>query len=217
MHSIFFNPPIEQFALGHQFSEIYKDRIYERFLPVDKSNTVCLDVGANIGITAYYFSQYFEKVVSLEPAQEHFALLSNMLSFNNIDNVTAINKALFFKEGEFNFYHPTNKTSYSLHTAVSQGPQVSPPEKVTTITLEKLFEEQKIDHVDLMKLDVEGSEFEILGSTDFKNVSDKIKTILVERHSWSGRNPSQLEDTLRMRGYKIEKLPHDADLLIATK
>ena len=217
IQGLFWNDDINAYYPGHQFGEVYKDRNYDPYLPTNKKNTVCVDIGANIGVTSYFFSHYFEKVISLEPSKEHFECLSKMIQFNKLENVTPIRKALYMKEGEFDFYHPTNKTAFTLHTAVTGGPQLSPPEKVETITLTKLFEENKIDHVDLLKMDVEGSEFEILGGSDFKEVSDKISTIFIERHDWAGREPKQLEDTLKMRGFTVTKVAGQADLLVATK
>ena len=90
-------------------------------------------------------------------------------------------------------------------------------EKVEAITLEKLFEENKIDHVNLMKLDVEGSETEILSHPTFKNVANKIDTLLIERHGWSGRHPNQLNEALKNAGFTIEQIPNSADLLVAKR
>ena len=216
IQGLFWNDDITPYHLGHQFGEVYKDRDYDRFMPKKKEGTLCIDIGANIGVTSYFFSHYFERVISLEPFTEHFNCLTQMLEFNKINNVTPINKALYFKEGEFDFGGPdSNKTMTSLHTATWE--QGKPKQKTQTITLSKLFEENNVDHVDFMKMDIEGSEFEVLGSSDFGSVADKIGTLFVERHGWAGREPRQLEDSLKIRGFKVEKVPGEADLLVATK
>lgn len=215
MNGLFFQGSIEENALAHQLKEVYLDQVYKPYLPVKKEGSLCLDIGMNVGVTAHFFSRFFDRVVGLEPAQEHFEALSRMLMFNKIDNVTAIRKALYIKEGKYPFFHPSNKTSNSLHGAVEREGNV-PPEEVETITLKTLFKENDIKHVNLMKLDVEGSETEIVSHSDFKELAPQIDTILVEYHDWSGRNINQLPEALRLAGFKVTQIPHDAYLFVGT-
>jgi FkbM family methyltransferase len=215
MNGIFFEGTPEENFLGHIMSEVYKEQVYAPFL-VGKSNLTILDIGANIGITALYFSQFASKVFSLEPSTQHFNCLKHMLEFNKITNVVPIQKALFMKNSKLPFGGPANnKTMRSLH--MSTWKDGKPEEEVETITLDSLFEENKIEHVDLMKLDVEGSEIEIISSEGFRKVADKIDKIVMENHSWNGRNPEQVKGVLDMRGFNVETLPTDASILVATK
>ena len=215
MKALFFNEPLEKNFIGHIMAEVYKDRVYAPFLEGKKDLTI-LDIGANVGITSYYFSQFAKQVYSLEPSEEHFVVLDTMLKFNKIENVTPINKALYIKEGEFDFGGPDNNfTMRSLHSANWQEGKSS--EKVKATTLPKLFEEYKIEHVDFMKLDVEGSETEIISSSSFKEVASKIDTIVCETHSWSGRNENQIVDAFRFNGFKVDRIPNDASLLVAQR
>ena len=214
LHAIFFETPIENNYLGHIFSEIYKDRVYAPFLEGKKDLTI-IDIGANIGDTSYYFSQFAKHVYSPEPSLEHFGTMTMMLEHNKIKNIRPINKAIWLKSGKLPFYHNQNRTMYSLHQSVNDNS--SPPEMVECISFTDLFKENKIEHVDFMKLDVEGSEYEVLAGTDFKAVADKIDKIVIERHRWANRNPNQLVDTLRMRGFNVNQIPSDADLLLASK
>lgn len=214
MHGIFFDPPIENNYLGHIFAEVYKDRVYAPFLE-GKKDLVILDIGANIGVTAYYFSQFAKKVISVEPSKEHFEKLTQMIKFNGLSNVTAINKALFTDNSKHTFYHNNNRTMYSLNSSV-RDPNL-PTEEVDSISLDKLIESNNLDRVDFMKLDVEGSEAEILGSEGFKNCSKKIDTILVEVHAWNGRHPNQILESLKASGFTVQKIDNDATLILAKR
>ena len=193
-------------------AEVYRDRVYAPYLEGKKDLTI-LDIGANLGITAYYFSQ-FGKVYALEPSLEHFDIFTRMIKFNKLTNILPIKKAIYIKSGEFPLFNNPNKTMRSLHQAVSDGTQ---PEMVECITIQGLLDENKIDKVDFMKLDVEGSEVEILSSTPFKAVANKINTIVVERHAWNGRHENQLVEALRSVGYQVEQIPNQADLLVAKR
>ena len=220
-HALFFNPPLEEHFLGHQMSEIYKDRIYNPFLFGKKDLTI-IDVGSNIGLTSYYFSQ-FGTVYALEPSTESYDLALQMLAYNGITNVHMIKKALYIEKGKFPLFDPTgkydNRTMRSLHSSMDGGKVA--PEMVDTITLTDLFSENDIKHVDLFKMDVEGSEYEIFGHTTFAEVADKIDVIVGETHAWAGRNPNQIRESLKSNGFSFEWQPRkdggEPEMFIAKK
>lgn len=216
LNALFFYGTIEQNWLGHQMAEIFKDRVYQPFLPLEKKGTLCLDIGGNIGLTSIYFSRYFERVITLEPSSQHFpALQKNMMS-NTITNVTPLKKAIYIKNGKFPFGGPKdNKTMRSLHMATWQNGKSD--EEVETVTFEKLFEDEKITHVDLLKIDIEGSETEVFSSPSFSKVANKIECIVGETHQWTGRHPNQLRDALKNNGFTLSIIPNDAALFVARR
>lgn len=196
-------------------AEVYKDRVYAPLLEGKKDLTI-IDVGANLGLTSYYFSQFAKQVYSLEPSLEHFDVMTTMLKYNKITNVMPINKALYFKEGVFDFGGPDgNGTMRSLHSATWQDHK--PSETVSATTLPVLFKDFNIEKVDFMKTDIEGSEVELFSSSSFREVADKIDLIVVEVHEWSGRNPNQLLDAFKMNNFTVESIPNDATLLVASR
>jgi len=214
MNGFFFEGKAEDNYIGHILAEIYKDRVYASILEGRKDLTI-VDVGANIGLATYYFSQFASRVISLEPSKEHFGCLLKMLDFNQIKNVTPLNMALYMNDGTFELGHNVNKTMYSLHLSVKD--QTLPSEQVPAVTLSTLFRDQNIEHVNFMKLDVEGSEYEILGHSSFSEVADKIDSMLIEAHSWAGRHPNQLKESLKNRGFVVEQILNDASLFYAHK
>jgi len=212
--AIFFEGKLEDNYLGHQIKEIYFDKIYEPYL-ADKKNLTIVDIGANIGMTSYYFSQFANKVYAIEPSLEHYTTLTNMLTFNKIENVKPIKRAIYIKSGQFPFFHNKNKTMRSLHMAVDDKSEEA--ETVDCITLEELINQEKIEHIDLLKVDIEGSEVEVFSHTSFKNIANKIDTIVTERHSWNQRNPQQLIDAFKNAGFQVEIIPNQADLIVAKR
>jgi hypothetical protein len=117
MKAIFFNEPAEENYLGHQFGEIYREGVYQPFL-VGRKDLTILDIGGNIGVTTFYFSHYAKKIVTVEPSKEHFEVLKKMVEFNELKNVSLVNKAIFMQTGKFPLFHNKNKTMFSLHSAV---------------------------------------------------------------------------------------------------
>lgn len=216
LRAIFFYGTLEDNWIGHQMVDIYHDGLYRTFLPLMKEGTLALDIGANIGLVSMHLSHYFERVISLEPSLEHFDALNRNLQVNKITNVKPIRKAIYIKNGEFPFGGPgDNRTMRSLHMAV--WPEGKNSEVVEAITFDKLFEDEKIVHVNFLKLDVEGSETEILSSEGFKKVASKIDVILGETHKWSGRHPNQVKDALKMNGFEISGVTHDPEVFVARR
>lgn len=219
INGLFFYPPLEQNFWGHILEEVYKTGLFEPFNQHKKPGSVVIDLGANVGLTAHYFSSRFEKVYAIEPAQEHMEVLKYMVDFNKIDNIYPFQFALsMLDKPKEKFYHYNNKTMNSLYGNI-QGPNLSitGTEDVELKRLDTFIKEQKIEHVDLLKVDVEGVEFEILCGDSFANVADKIDNVVVEIHAYSQRNPNQIIDALKNCGYEVRQIPHDAILLQATK
>ena len=215
-NAFFWTGELDRNFFGHITEELYKSRIYDPYLPTRKEGTVALDIGANLGLVTEFFSRHFEKVISLEPSSEHFGNFCSMVDFNKLTNVTPVQKALFTENGKFGFGGPTNnKTMRSLHMATWQDGK--PEEDVQTITLEKLFEEYKIEHVDLLKCDCEGSEYELFGHSSFRKVANKIDTIIVEVHQWANRHPNQIKEAFKNNGFTVEQIQNDASLLVAKR
>ena len=69
----------------------------------------------------------------------------------------------------------------------------------------------------ILKLDIEGSEVELLSSEGFSIVAPKINIIIGEIHSWNGRNPNQIKDALKTNGFNLETVPNDANIFVAKK
>lgn len=220
-NGLFFIPPLEDNFWGHIFEEVYKTHLFDSVLPKAKEGTVAIDVGANVGIVSHYFSSKFEKVYSIEPSTRHYDVLKYMLDYNEIKNVFPQKFALSAKDGESDFYLYSNRTMDSLYGNIAVNNQTglvqTGTEKVTLKRIDTFMEEQKIEHVDLLKLDCEGVEFEILGGEGFAKIAPKIDTLVAEVHSFSGRNPNQLIDSLKINGFQVQVVPHDATLIVARR
>lgn len=214
MKGIFFED-FKNSYIPNILKEVYLDQAYAPILHGRKDLTI-VDVGANIGLTSFYFYDYASKIYSLEPAQQHFNVMKHMITFNKMDDrIIPIKKALSHENGKATFYHNENVTMFSLNGAVNSQPDKA--EEVETITFDKLFEEQDITHVDMLKLDTEGAEHEIIGSKGFDLVADKIDVVIGEHHAWSGKNPDQFRTAFIDRGFNFQWIPNEAQLFIAKR
>ncbi len=208
-------------AIGHIIAEIWKEYIYYPFLNGKKDLTM-IDAGANAGFFSLYASEHAKTIYAIEPASEHIEVLKQMIAFNKLEDIVKpFQFALSIKDGKDYLTHYSNTTMYSLYNNLTEGnstPLTKTGNEPTVLKrLDTFFKEEKIEHVDFLKLDVEGVEYEILGSDSFTKVSDKIDQLIVEVHAYSGRNPSQIVDALKLRGYEVLQIPNDALLFVATK
>ena len=206
-------------SIGHIIAEIYRECIYHNFLN-GKKNLTIIDAGANVGFTAFYFSEYAKVVHAIEPAKEHMEVLKKMIEFNGLqDIVKPHNFALSIKDDVGELTHYSNTTMYSLYPNIKGDSRLSVTgkEPIALKRIDTFFKEQNIEHCDFLKLDVEGVEYEILGSDSFSNVAQKIDQMVVEVHNYSDRNPSQIVDALRLRGFEVKSIPNEAMLFYAKR
>ncbi len=200
MQAIFFND-IQESYTPTMLQEIYLDKIYEPILGHLKGSSV-LDLGANIGLFTLYASKLAKKVYAVEPAEEHFECLEKMLSFNKLmDKVVPIKKAVSSKNGKARLFHNPNITSHSLMAKMGRD-----SEEVEIITLDKLFKDYKIEHIGMMKIDIEGEEMKLLASDGFDRIKNKVDAIAGEFHAWTDITPSQFRACLTDKGFKFQWL-----------
>lgn len=214
MQGIFWSGDIQDNYIGHICAEIFKDRIYRPFLS-DRKDLTILDLGAHVGIFSLYAQKYAKIIYAVEPSIEHFQILDFMVGFNKFKNIKTFKLAISNKNKELQFYHNKNKTMFSL--TPSKIDNSFTPEMVKVVTLIKFLDDNKIKKVDFMKMDVEGEEFNIISSDSFTEASKRIDTIVLETHTWVNKKPDQLAFALQDRGYTVQSLKSDANIIVARK
>lgn len=160
-------------------------------------------IGAQIGVYTVLAAQkaYRGKVYSYEPYSESFALLNDNIALNNLKNVRPFNQAVCETSGKKILYVSSSNTgAHSLFTDTSKKRV-----EVQTTTLEKIMKTNKLKQVDLLKIDVEGSEYEIILNTPDRTVQ-KIKRIIMEYHDHivPGMKHGMITDRLRKLGFEVK-------------
>jgi len=137
--------------------EVFLEREYEIELRTEP--VVILDLGSNVGASIVFFHARYPaaRIIGVEPDPRAFTRLrTNVAQF---DGVTVLNMAAARADGLRPFYQADESWLSSLR---EQEGAESDSIEVETRTLETLLAELGIDHVDLLKIDVEGAEEEIL-------------------------------------------------------
>ena len=79
-------------------------------------------------------------------------------------------------------------------------------QRVTCITLPEIFDQWKLDHVDVLKMDIEGAEYEIIRETPI-SILQKIKKISMEFHDYHGFHYTEIVDKLQAAGFSVTVRP----------
>ena len=130
-----------------------------------KGAKVVLDVGANAGIysLAALAIQPDAIVHAFEPAPEIAARLRATAKLNGLDHLYVHEEAVFSKNGQATLKRCRGElgTNEGMNY-ISQDIGDSGSERVQTVCLDQFCQDHSIDHVDLLKLDIQGQEHSAL-------------------------------------------------------
>jgi FkbM family methyltransferase len=171
-----------------------------------KADTI-LDVGAHIGVFTIKAAHRVPEgcVYAIEPASDNFEILQLNVAANGMSNVQTRRLALAQASGQVTLWMGTGSWGYSICSAPPGG-ESDDLELVEARSLEEFLATENILHVDYMKMNVEGAEYEILLSTRPHSLRI-IASMLVEYHPNDDHSGEELDDWLRMCGYTTHHVP----------
>ncbi|MDG7001998.1 MAG: FkbM family methyltransferase [Nitrososphaerota archaeon] len=136
---------------------------------------IVLDAGANIGdftIMAAKKVGHGGRVISIEPSSRFFSILKKNVLLNHLDNVSLVEAALSDTIG-FAFLEGDGVSAKT----VTASDMVAQRVRVTTI--EEVMKELDLTRIDIIKMDIEGSEYKALHGLAFLN---NVREIVIELH-----------------------------------
>jgi FkbM family methyltransferase len=120
------------------------------------------DIGANIGSTALYFAHLNPKceLYAFEPNKHTFSRLNENLQLNNFPNIKPTNLGLGEGRVTLRLYE-VNEKNPGMNRIMSADADL-PYTNVEIDSMDSFCLEQNITHIDFIKVDVEGYEFNVL-------------------------------------------------------
>jgi FkbM family methyltransferase len=148
-----------------------------------------IDIGANQGWFTLRAASKGVKVVSFEPSKVNFGILLENVEQNQFSHlVKCFNCAVSGNSGTTTFSQGIDSLGRLLSTTgtitetdTNRGGVDKRSVIVSTTTLDEIFETNKIEVCDLLKLDCEGSEYDIISATSLATLR-KIRNIALEYH-----------------------------------
>ena len=162
------------------------------------SNPTIIDSGANIGQMSLYFGSYFPSgfVLAFEPGQYQAQWFSECLAKNPQLPVKLFRRGLGEAEQTMYLQLIGHACSHGSQNVVTNQPGDCP---IETVRLAQVLAAERIDNVDLWKLDVEGSEVPALkGATDWLE-DKKIRALWIETR---GENGGRITNFMQEIGYR---------------
>jgi len=195
----------------------YEKELGELLKKIIKPGEVFLDLGANIG----YFSLLVAnnspsvKVISFEPVAGLFQNMNDNISLNNIKNISTVNAAVgeISGEGELFVSAPNNLGMSSFHQPENYSGK---KERVKIVTIDDWFKTSGLSKIDVIKLDIEGSELDALKG--MKEMLQKDKPIVIvevnpETLSMFNLEPFAIYDHLKQLNFEGFLISENARLV----
>lgn len=173
------------------------------------TESVVIDVGAHMGLYSIFIAKKSpsSKIIAIEASPSTFKNLKLNCKLNDVHNIILYHNAVFDQnEKEIEFFEGIFSTVIEEFL-----PDLGYPEdkvhkiSVKSITIDSLVDIEKIDQIDLLKIDIEGGEILALKGAMTTLEKKKIKNIIVEYHFKDAKKYTI--DLLEKLGYQLKS--HD--------
>ena len=179
------------FLLKEKFAE------QEYYFSASTSAPLIIDCGASIGMSVVYFKCLypFSQIHCFEPYSAAFRLLEKNVAENKLKDVFCYNKALSLNDDTLSLSVPGLRPF--VNARVTHSKTTGNMEQVQATSLAGFLSGFK--KIDLLKMDVEGAEFEIVEDLFRQAVikSGKINLFIIEYHHSIHQNEDRLTEFLK--------------------
>ena len=200
------------------FTEIFKLLEYKSSVDAIKNaiNPI-IDIGAHVGFFSIFANCLNNdvKIYSIEPEKNNFELLNKHKEENKVINIKTFKCAIGkeTRDGELIIKED------SINHKIKKGEKLKTKKRekeegifqdVRIFSLKDFFDENKIKKVSLIKMDIEGGEYDIIENLDNDDFS-KIGAFVLETHDSKTKNRKCLEEILRENGFSVQTFPSKFD------
>ena len=173
----------------------------EYFFPDILNPKVIFDIGGNIGITSIYLASIFPDatIYTFEPLPDNFEILKkNIQKYKNIE---AFNIGLGSKNGTFKVYLTNDSENFGGFSFYTDTDTYSSDTFISceVENVNEVIEKLQIKTIDLIKIDTEGSEYDILMAIK-ENFLRQTKWITGDLH---GNKDFELLNYLNQLGFSV--------------
>lgn len=195
--------------LGKYATESHESEIFKKQL---KKDQIVLDIGANIGYYSLLARSIIGpkgKIIAFEPSTENTSLIKKSIDENKFENIIVVEAAVSDHEGYGElFLSPYYKSEHSLFDYhYSSGEHKGGIQKTKLITIDSFLENSGDLKVDIIKMDVEGSEKNAINGMKKTMEFNKKLTLITEFWPQGFKNsdvkPEDFFEILTSLGFQI--------------
>jgi len=216
----FYADPVSHFGNALLMQGTYEPNMMQTLDTLLYDGATFVDLGANEGyfsVAGAHLVGRSGRVVAIEPQPRLQSVLQKNFDLNNIaDRIDLHPVAVSNEEGEAEMFISPDTNTGSSGLARSTRYHLQ-QKSVPLRRLSTVFDHAEIETADVLKIDVEGFEYEaVMGSLELFTPS-RIRAVALELHPDAmrkrGREPNTLLEELTDRGYK--RLPDVPTLVLA--
>jgi len=177
IHNLRFHVP--DLGSAQILAETFLEDTYGFF---DMKDNVVLDIGAYVGDTAVYFAcRGAKKIVAYEPNPTFAEMAKENAELNGFaGKIAVVNAGIGAEDGFLQLDNECKVKQVSIKSALDM-----------------------VGHVDLLKMDCEGAEWEIMAKSVSEGLLETVGKIIMEVH---GFHPERMEKILNQTKYTVRKL-----------
>ena len=140
-------------------------------------DSIVFDIGGYVGDFAEKISKKFGcKIYLFEPSQSFYKKC--LERFKNNKNILCFNYGVGNLNGDFVLSNDNEASSTKRKISDKEG------EKIKIKKISNIIEEQRVNNIDLMKINIEGGEYDLLTFLINENLISKINNIQVQFHNF---------------------------------
>lgn len=141
------------------FRQVLQEKQYDFQLQI--APKLIIDAGANIGLSAVFFANLYPlaKIVAIEPEGSNIEVLKKNAA--PYPQITILEAALWSESQEIALLDD-GQGNDGFRTGQANAGGQSPSRLVKGVTVDSIMREFGVDSVDVLKIDIEGSEKEVL-------------------------------------------------------
>lgn len=147
--------------------------------PLASAPKVVVDAGAYTGLSTVYFATRYPSatIVAVEPSRENYELL--VRNTEGLANVRLVHAALWNQRSTLDMVDPGHGP-FAYRVGRSGASDGEGREHVDALSVADIADAQKLERIDLLKVDIEGAEVEV-----FSNATewiDRVDAVCIELH-----------------------------------
>lgn len=192
------------------FGEYESEACFEWAERARSADTI-FDIGANVGVYSLFAAESNPNahIYAFEPTPEVFSSLERNIAANQFANITVYRAAVGIHSG-VTYLHRCGGIDGANEGMNYVSSDRASLEQVETTTLDDFCANQRIRRIDLLKIDVEGGEFDVLRGARTLLQQQRIDCIFLELVEWTanrgGHSTNGIAELLRKFGYGLHKL-----------
>ena len=203
------NPLTWDLVLG---KDVEKD-VKQEFVQNTNTGDTIIDVGAHIGeYTLLGAKLVGEKglIISVEPDHDSVISLKENIILNNFKNYLILEKAVGEKIETKSMYKINEEDVYGYLDPYVENKKLKKYSEIEVTTIDDIVSSNNLNIINLLKIDVEGFEYEVLLGCNDTLKKNKIKKIIIELHpsylQSKGDNEELIHIFLKEHGFEIKKI-----------